>query len=256
MEHPIVGGLSPDGYYFWDGAQWVGAVSRDGSWSWNGTAWVAIPRSPADGKPLASYRSPRTLAVCVTVLMGGSILMAAVETLLFRLYFAYTLTMGDVQVEYSVGIAGFLILVISAAVFILWFWRSHRNLGALGAEGLDFTSGWAIGWWLIPLACLWMPYRAAMEIWKASDPRSDRTTSADSRLRLDSSLLIRLWWAAWLVSVVLSNVTAFVVAPASNALNPLTLVSGISTAVAAILTIVVVWTITHRQSERWRLIRR
>jgi Domain of unknown function (DUF4328) len=254
MEQPIVGALSADGYYFWDGAQWVGAVSRDGSWRWNGAAWVAIPRSPAEGRPVASYSSPRTLAVCVTVLMGGSVLVAAVETLLFRLYFAYTLTMGDLQVEYSVGIAGFLIFVISASVFMLWFWRSHRNLGALGAEGLEFTSGWAIGWWLIPLAWLWMPYRAAMEIWKASDPRSDRITSADSRLRRDSSLLIRAWWAAWLASVVLSNVMAFVVAPASSGLNTLTLVSGLSTALAAIFTILVVWSITRRQSERWRVV--
>jgi hypothetical protein len=184
--------------------------------------------------------------------MAGSVLVAAVEALLFRLYVAYTLTFGDLQVVYSVGIAGFLIFVISASLFILWFWRSHRNLGALGAEDLRFTAGWAIGWWLIPIACLWMPYRAAVEIWKASDPRAARTTSMDSRRPLGTSLLIRIWWANWLASIVLSNVIAIVVAPTSNRLNLLTLLSGASTALAAILTILVVWSITKRQVERWR----
>jgi Domain of unknown function (DUF4328) len=252
MDHPIVGALSPDGYFFWDGAQWVGAISSDGSWRWSGVAWVAIPQSPIQARRLAAYSSPRTLAVCVTVLIGGSVLVAAVEALLFRLYVAYTLTLGDLQVVYSVGVAGFLIFAISASLVILWFWRSHRNLGALGAEDLRFTTGWAIGWWLIPIACLWMPYRAAMEIWKASDPRAARTTSSDSRRQLGPSLLIRMWWAAWLASFVLSNLMAFVVPPDSNRLSLLTLVSGASTALAAILTILVVWSITHRQAERWR----
>ena len=144
MDHPIVGALSRDGYFFWDGAQWVGAISPDGSWRWSGVTWVAIPQSPIQARRLTAYSSPRTLAVCVTVLMGGSVLVAAVEALLFRLYVAYTLTFGDLQVVYSVGIAGFLIFVISASLFILWFWRSHRNLGALGAEDLRFTTGWAI----------------------------------------------------------------------------------------------------------------
>lgn len=256
MDRPIVGALSPDGNFLWDGSQWVGAISPDGRWRWNGVAWVAIPQSSSAGSRQAPYGSLRALAVWVTVLMGGSILVAVVETLLFRFYFAYTLTFGDLQVVYTVGIAGFLIFLISAAVFVLWFWRSHKNLRALGANGLQFTPGWAIGWWLIPVACLWMPFRVAMEIWKASDPRSDSTIHADSRLRLEPSLLLRMWWGAWLASAVLSNLMAFAVAPDSNRLDSLTLVSGVATASAAILTILVVWSITRRQAERWQLIRR
>ncbi len=252
MGHPTVGALSPDGYFFWDGAQWVGVISPDGSWRWTGVAWVAIPQSQSQARRSAPYSSPRTLAVCVTVLTGGSVLVAAVEALLFRLYVAYTLTFGDVQVVYTVGIAGLLIFVITASLFMLWFWRSHRNLGALGAEDLRFNTGWAIGWWLVPIAGLWMPYRTAMEIWKASDPRAGRMTSSDSRRQLGPSLLIRIWWAAWLASVVLFDLMAFVVPPDSNRSNLLTDVSGASTALAAILTIGVVWSITHRQAERWR----
>ena len=38
----LVGDVSPDGRWFWDGQRWVSAVSADGAWRWNGTAWQAL----------------------------------------------------------------------------------------------------------------------------------------------------------------------------------------------------------------------
>jgi hypothetical protein len=32
-------GFSPDGYWFWDGSQWVSAHSPDGRWKWDGIGW-------------------------------------------------------------------------------------------------------------------------------------------------------------------------------------------------------------------------
>jgi hypothetical protein len=159
-----------------------------------------------------------------------------------------------VQVEYSVGIAGFLTLVIAALFFLQWFWRSYQNLGALGAQELEFTSGGAVGWWFIPIACFWMPYRAAIEVWKASDPLAAGATSADSRRRVATSFLIHFWWAAWLASVVLSNVMAVAVAPDRNGLIPLAVVSGGTTILATALTIWLVWSVTQRQAKRYELL--
>ena len=34
------GQLSPDGYWWWNGSQWVSAVSADGRWRWDGEKWV------------------------------------------------------------------------------------------------------------------------------------------------------------------------------------------------------------------------
>ena len=45
----LVGDVSPDGRWFWDGQRWVSAVSPDGAWRWNGTAWVAGVSTPAVG---------------------------------------------------------------------------------------------------------------------------------------------------------------------------------------------------------------
>src|SRR5207253_5058079 len=36
----LIGQLSPDDAYYWDGKRWQPAVSLDGAWWWNGRQWV------------------------------------------------------------------------------------------------------------------------------------------------------------------------------------------------------------------------
>jgi len=49
--------LSPDGLWYWDGAQWQPLLSPDASHRWNGAAWVpvtapaALPPPPAPSPP-------------------------------------------------------------------------------------------------------------------------------------------------------------------------------------------------------------
>jgi hypothetical protein len=45
----VPGQLSPDGAYYWDGAQWVTTLSKDGAHRWNGSAWIPAggPTAPA-----------------------------------------------------------------------------------------------------------------------------------------------------------------------------------------------------------------
>lgn len=82
--------------------------------------------------------------------------------------------------------------------YCLWVHRSAVNARALGAGGFRVTPGWAVGWYFVPFACLWMPYKAMSEIIRASRPG----------LRLDDStawwntrpgLILPLWWATWII---------------------------------------------------------
>jgi hypothetical protein len=50
----------------------------------------------------------------------------------------------------------------------MWIYRANYNARQLGATGMTFTPGWAVGWYFIPIANLWKPYQAMKEIWKAS----------------------------------------------------------------------------------------
>jgi hypothetical protein len=77
--------FSPDGFWWWDGAQWRSAISPDGRWRWNGQAWVPL-------RPLAppSRGGGAAAAILVTVLaFGGVIVLVSILTIVVLL------TMGN-----------------------------------------------------------------------------------------------------------------------------------------------------------------
>src|ERR1700694_141800 len=91
--------------------------------------------------------------------------------------------------------------------FLVWFSRSYRNLRALGAEGLEYSPGVAIGWWFVPVGNCWKPFRVAVEIWNSSDPATPKNDLA-SRSRMPTPALLAIWWMGWLTALVLDNLVA------------------------------------------------
>jgi hypothetical protein len=70
-----------------------------------------------------------------------------------------------------VGIAQITVLIVAAIIFLRWTYIVHDNKRRLGAQGLCFTPGWALGWFFVPVANLWKPYQAMREAWQVSvDP--------------------------------------------------------------------------------------
>jgi len=59
--------FSPDGLWWWDGAQWRPAVSPDGHWRWDGRAWV-----PAQARAAGGGRTG--VAILIAVLAFGGVL--------------------------------------------------------------------------------------------------------------------------------------------------------------------------------------
>jgi hypothetical protein len=88
--------------------------------------------------------------------------------------------------------------------FLVWFSRSYRNLRALGAEGLEYSPGVAIGWWFVPVVNCWKPFQVAVEIWRASDPAAAKNDFA-SRAGMPTPALLAIWWMGWLTALVLDN---------------------------------------------------
>ena len=240
------GALSPDGYFLWDGAQWKLAIGPDGAWRWNGAAWV-----PTGQSPVGSYASARRLGVWVSVLLGVCIAVAFIQVFVFDPYLQGWLAVGDQRVNYTVDFAGLLSLLVTSALFVAWFYRAYQNAAALGATELQFSSGWAIGWWFVPIACFWMPYRAAVDIWAASGSVAPAATSGQARRPDAAPTLISVWWMTWLLCVALVNVAAVLANP-HNGLNLLSVVSNAVTALAAVLAIMVVMSVSKRQDARRR----
>ena len=56
--------LSEDGFYYWDGRQWISTLSPDGRSRWNGYAWVPVtPMAPMAAPVYPHYQQPASVRV-------------------------------------------------------------------------------------------------------------------------------------------------------------------------------------------------
>ncbi|BCM18135.1 DUF4328 domain-containing protein [Mesorhizobium sp. J8] len=100
----------------------------------------------------------------------------------------------------AIGIAQLVLYLAQAIIILSWIRLANRNARALGARDMQFTPGWAIGWYFIPIANLWKPYQAMSEIWRASSGSADWKSA-------ETSGTLQGWWAAWLVANALGRVS-------------------------------------------------
>lgn len=87
-----------------------------------------------------------------------------------------------------------IVFCATIVVFTIWVHRMQANTFALGIFGLRFTPAWAVGWYFVPVANLWMPCRAMSETWRAN--RNPTGWQFDS----GTGFLI-VWWLLWLSSI-------------------------------------------------------
>jgi hypothetical protein len=95
---------------------------------------------------------------------------------------------------------GYTLIFVGSVIFISrWIYRAHANLRAANIDRLQFTPGWAVGWYFIPIANLFKPFGAMRELWNASfDP--------ESNFGADSPGSVKLWWGCFVIGNILSNV--------------------------------------------------
>jgi hypothetical protein len=105
-------------------------------------------------------------------------------------------TADIVQIVVAINLMG--INIISIVFMLRWVHRAYKNLPSLGAGNLDSSPGWVVANFFIPILCLYKPYRAMKEI--------DRHSVATGH-ELDRSNLIGLWWAAWIISCILNQIS-------------------------------------------------
>ena len=146
-------------------------------------------------EPTEGFRDPTALTRWTR-----GFLYASIATALVRLGSDAANLLGTEGVGESAGTAfdlfwfltGVPIWLITAILVLTWIHRANHNARQLGAAGMHFTPGWAVGWHFVPIAWFWKPYQAMTEIWRAS------RNPADWRDEPVSPLL-RWWWILWIV---------------------------------------------------------
>ncbi|HET9863637.1 MAG TPA: DUF4328 domain-containing protein, partial [Steroidobacteraceae bacterium] len=87
----------------------------------------------------------------------------------------------------------------------------------------EFTPGWAVGWFFIPVASLWKPYQAMRSLWQMS--RHVHKPGVQ-----DTSWVLPTWWALWLVSIFIGWVLFRLQGGAPNTVERLTAITRLAIA--------------------------
>ncbi len=268
-------GYGPDFFGIWDRQVPGNPVARfprtDDGWdqAWNAfVAWepksVEVPRTgaPPDARtPSKAFAATTARANWTVALVALATVLALVTAVLWATHVGTlrglrngTVSGSSAQAseDRAAGLETTLLFVILFAglAWLMWQYRAQSNLQALGTQGLRFTPGWAVGWWLIPFANLAMPPQTMSELWKGSDAKAGAVDWKAVKLKP----LLPLWWAAWLARLALSSVGAAV--GKSGDLDSLISRSGwyvaadFVLAIAGVLAIALIRGIERRQADK------
>jgi hypothetical protein len=137
--------------------------------------------------------------------------------------------------QHVIGIAYIVVYALTAVTFGRWIYCANKNARALGAVGMQFSPGWSVGWYFIPILSLWKPYQAMKEIWQASSALEYWQGSA-------AAPILGWWWFAYVVSAILGQLY-FRVSMAANDLSSLSsaTVLGLANEAFDVATIALAW---------------
>ena len=99
----------------------------------------------------------------------------------------------------AIGLADIVLTLVTIVFFGVWIYRAAANIVAAGTVGFDYTPGWAVGWFFVPIANLFKPYAAMRQIWNAS-----RGGQGDELERAEG--LLAIWWGTWVLANIASNI--------------------------------------------------
>jgi len=166
-------------------------------------------------------------------------------------------TMNDTR-QMAVALIHLLVYIALAVAFLFWLHRASKNVPALGNphSRVEFTPGWAVGWFFVPLANLFMPYKAVREVWEKSDPAIKSEDDIMFTPPASAPLLLG-WWVTWITMNVLGRITSRFQSDAATIdtmiwVTWVDVVGDVIGIISAVLAIFVVRGIDRRQAERAR----
>jgi len=227
---------------------------------------MCLPKPTTSNSSSTPFASGRAYALGITValLMNIALNLIAVASdhaqidLISRIRGGQTVTQAEAAAndsqQQAIVTSQLLVFLPTGILFLMWIHRAHRNLPALGARGLRFSPGMAVGWFFVPILNLFRPYQVVKEIWKASDPNVD-TWDAFSWQSAAGSPVIKWWWILGLTANA-GGRAAFYLASRTQTVEELwtaswvILVANVLNVIPTLLAIVIVRTINARQERK------
>lgn len=204
------------------------------------------------------YVDPSALArfarICLIALIAAEILSTISTVMEYQLVHAiqnHTANLSTLQADAEasdarqriVSAITLLVYIATAGGVLRWIHQSNANLHARASAALEYTPGWAVGWYFIPFANLWKPFQVMQEIWRASFDPQNKDVKVPA--------LLPAWWVLWLVTNIVSNIS-FRLSLADDidllvASNVTSLISSLTDIPTALLLIAIIGRVTEAQ---------
>ena len=205
------------------------------------------------------YRSSKTLSHLAMAFLG-SLIFCYILYIFFsfgQIFFPDSvMDLGDGEsMSVALGLIGLVAIlavplyICTVIFFLIWEYRAFNNLSALKAGNLEFSPGWAVGWWFIPFANLVKPFQAMRELWNESDPDFDADLGFLSS-SVSAPTIMGFWWAFWLISNFTDRIAGKMTE--SEYFPVAMIISSIFGILAAGLLIKIIIDITRRQELRFQ----
>ena len=147
--------------------------------------------SNSDRLRLLEQRQFWARVTIIGVLAGNAALAATYAGIDSALFEDHYFTAYNTYLSEMVALVLIVPIVASWIAVGMWIHRAHTNIHAAQLGGLEFTPGWAVGWFFIPIASLWKPFQAMRELWNAS-------VGSGNALDEPANSLLWVWWLAWI----------------------------------------------------------
>lgn len=211
--------------------------------------------APAPTRSALGAESWRELRLHSHFVVGGLVVFGIVGLVLLlgelaMLAMGTDAVLSDDMTLLTIGLPYFGAALLSIAVFLatavawgMWSFRAAKNLRAFSDDTdiLDFTPGWVVGWWFIPFANLWQPFRVHQELWSQSDPDDPEYTAPG---------WVTAWWGCWIGAGLLSNISYRMPDSMIDAATAVDALSSCLSLVCTLLAILLVRNITQRQETQ------
>lgn len=162
-----------------------------------------------------------------------------------------------------IGTLQFIARFTASIVFLIWFYRAHQNLQALGVRRARYSSPWTVFLFLVPILNLYYAYDLVKELWRQSSPDLG---FSDAFLKQHAftlehypskTALVGLWWGCMIASVFTARISLTIISHPPSISDRMTgtwidLISDAFAAAASILLILIVRSTAARQEEKRR----
>jgi hypothetical protein len=175
----------------------------------------------------------------------------------------YQMTLTNNDIPPIIGTLQLVARFTAFIVFLIWFYRAHRNLQALGIRRGRYSSPWTVLLFLVPILNLYYAYDLVKELWRQSSP--DLGFSDDFLKQHAFTLehypsktaLIGSWWGFTIASLLAARFSLMIISQGPGISDRITgtwidLTSDALAVVASILLILIVKNIDARQEEKHR----